>query len=132
MRKSLIKITTLTAGLSAPFITFGQTIEGVIGRINGLVQAVIPVLLGVAMVVFIWGIIKFITAAGDEEKRKSAVHILTYGVIGLFVLVSIWGIVAILSNFLFGAPPPATGFPVPNLNLPPITSPPSGATEPTR
>ena len=38
--------------------------------------------------------------AGDEEKKKEAKNTVIYGVIGLFVMVSIWGLVNILDSTL--------------------------------
>lgn len=65
-------------------------------------RAIIDVLFGVlsalALLVFIWGIVKYIAGAGDEGKAKEGKSIMIYGVLALFVLFSVWGII----NFLQG------------------------------
>jgi len=44
------------------------------------------------------GIINYIRAGDEEEKRDKGKNEMIYGIIGLFVMVSIWGLVAILSG----------------------------------
>jgi len=62
-----------------------------------LSQAVI-LLIALAVVFFLYGILKYITARDDEEKRGKMKNIMIYGIIGLFVMISFWGIVNILIN----------------------------------
>ncbi len=62
-----------------------------------LSQAVI-VLVALAVVFFLYGILKYITAGDDEEKRSKMKNVMIYGIIGLFVMISFWGIVNILIN----------------------------------
>ena len=64
---------------------------------NFLSQAVI-LLIALAVVFFLYGILKYITAGDDEEKRTKMKNTIIYGIIGLFVMVSFWGIVNILIN----------------------------------
>lgn len=52
-----------------------------------------------AIMVFVWGIVKFIFAASNPEKLKDAKKILWWGVIGLFVLASVTGIVIALQSY---------------------------------
>lgn len=64
---------------------------------NFLSQAVI-LLVALAVVFFLYGILKYITAGDDEEKRTKMKNTMIYGIIGLFVMISFWGIVNILIN----------------------------------
>ena len=64
---------------------------------NFLSQAVI-LLIALAVVFFLYGILKYITAGDDEEKRTKMKNTIIYGIIGLFVMISFWGIVNILIN----------------------------------
>lgn len=80
-----------------PLMTMAATdIETIVDKIGGIFQAIIPVLLIVAFALFLWGVIKFIFAGGDEEKRKTAKNYIIYGLIGLFVMVAVWGIIRIV------------------------------------
>ena len=57
----------------------------------------LPVLIGLGLFLFIWGIVTFMTAQGSEESVSVAKKRMFWGIIILFVMVSFWGIV----NFFF-------------------------------
>ncbi len=68
----------------------------IISLINGVF---VPVLMSVAFIIFIYGIFSaFILNAGDEEKRKKGKMIMMYGLIGFAVMVSVWGLVHLLTG----------------------------------
>jgi hypothetical protein len=73
-----------------------------------------PFLLSIALLIFVWGMAVFILAAGDDKGRERGRKLMVWGVVALFILVSLWGIVAILIN-IFGlnagatCPPPQIG-----------------------
>jgi len=73
-------------------------IQGIILQVQDIVSLIVPLLITIALVVFIWGIIQYITAGADEEKRSAARSVILYGVIGLFAIVSVWGLVAIIQT----------------------------------
>ncbi|MBU1178825.1 hypothetical protein KKB69_00580 [Patescibacteria group bacterium] len=100
MRKFLITI--LFCLLIFPAIVFAEaTVKGIIGEGVNIVKAVIEFFWLLAFAVFIWGIIKFIAAAGNPEKRKTAKDLLIYGLLGVFVMLSFIGIIKILQNTIF-------------------------------
>ncbi|OHA15707.1 MAG: hypothetical protein A3A10_01925 [Candidatus Tagabacteria bacterium RIFCSPLOWO2_01_FULL_42_9] len=110
MRKIIYSALTLMA----PLMASAATIEDVISTVRGIVDAIIPLFMVVAVAVFLWGIIQYITSAGDEEKRKSAQGYIVYGLIGLFVMVAFWGIIKVVSS-TFGVQEGGT------INLPSIS-----------
>ena len=58
------------------------------------------VLVGIiALLVFVWGIVKLIASAGNTEKRREAKAILWWGIIGLAVISSAGGIVIALQAY---------------------------------
>lgn len=62
--------------------------------INGIL---VPLVFAIAFLVFIWGIFYyFILAGANDEKRKLGQNLMLYGLIGFFVMVSVWGLVNIL------------------------------------
>lgn len=68
-----------------------------LGTISNIFGIVIPILVTLAVIYIIVGVIKYATASDDETQataRKSILH----GIIALFVIVSIWGLVAVLSS----------------------------------
>lgn len=63
-----------------------------------LVKSIIPFLMSLAVVGFIWGVIQYFLNPDNEEKRKKGKAYIIWGLIGLFVIVSMWGLVALLSD----------------------------------
>lgn len=75
--------------------TLKTAIDSVIGILK---DSVIPVLFTLATVYFIWGVLSYIMAADDEKKVAEARYYITYGLIGLFIIVSMWGIVSLIAR----------------------------------
>ncbi len=78
--------------------TEGVGIYGVINQVNGIINVIIPFLVGLAVLIIIWGVFNYISGAGDEEKRAQAKQYIIWGVIGVFIMLSVWGLVSILTN----------------------------------
>lgn len=93
----------ISAGLVfTPFLALAQTavtdLESLFQRLTEILNFTIPLLIAIAVIILIVGIIKYITAGDDEEGRKNARNLMIYGIIGLFVIISVWGLVAILEQ----------------------------------
>ncbi len=68
-------------------------------KIGEILSGVIPVLIGLGVVYFVWGVIMYMIADGEEAKTKGRDQII-YGIIGLVVIISLWGLVRIVTNTL--------------------------------
>ncbi|MEK7208691.1 MAG: pilin [Patescibacteria group bacterium] len=66
--------------------------------IENIFNPLVALILTLALVYFLWGIVKYLQAVGDETKRKEGISMMTYGVIALFVMVSVWGLVKVIKN----------------------------------
>ncbi|OHA26854.1 MAG: hypothetical protein A3C06_02315 [Candidatus Taylorbacteria bacterium RIFCSPHIGHO2_02_FULL_46_13] len=66
--------------------------------LQSILAIVFPILLTIAVFVIVWGIFKFILNAGDEEARKTGRSFILWGVVGIFLMLSVWGLVNILYN----------------------------------
>jgi hypothetical protein len=97
MNKNLLKV-AVSAGVVLPFFAYAATAFTVLTTIEDIIARVIPIIMAVATVVFLWGIVMYITAAGDEKKAATAKSFISSGLIGLFFMVAIWGIVKALVN----------------------------------
>ena len=74
----------------------------------GLINRIIPFLIGVAFVLVLAGILKYVAAGGDNEKIAEGRRVIIWGVLILFVMLSFWGLVTVVCTSLFGqCPPPA-------------------------
>ena len=68
--------------------------------IQNILNAVVPIVITLALIYFIWGLAEYILAAGDPEKKSEGKTRMIYGIIALLVIVSVWGIVGFLGNVL--------------------------------
>lgn len=73
------------------------TIGYILCKINQLLTVVIPILVALGVVYFVWGVISYVVA-GDEEAKTKGRDRMIYGIIGLAVIVAVWGLVKILTN----------------------------------
>ena len=104
MKKSLSILSALM--FSVPVMAFAQgggltNIANLVGDAAGIVSLLIPFVLGLAVLAFFWGIAKYVLAAGNEEKKAEGRNVMIWGVVAIFVAVSLWGFVNFLQNALF-------------------------------
>lgn len=60
--------------------------------------AIIPLIFTIAFVLFLWGMVQYIRNADNEKKREESKKFIYYGIIGLTVMVAVWGIVRIVTT----------------------------------
>jgi len=85
----------------APWLAYAQTtFKKIFESAGGVINALITTLFVLATVVFMWGIIQYLTAAGDEQKLSDAKTYIIYGIIGLFVILAMWGIARAVTRSL--------------------------------
>jgi hypothetical protein len=73
-----------------------SNLTDIINLFTNIGLKLIPLLGAIAFLAFVWGVARFIRAAGNEKEIKDSKNFLIWGVIGLFVLVTIWGIITFL------------------------------------
>ena len=79
--------------------TFTAT-SGLLTNFGKIVGALIPVVFGLAVLAFFWGVAKYVLQAGNPKVREQGRHLMIWGVIAIFIMSSIWGIVALLGSTL--------------------------------
>ena len=79
-----------------PLPLFAADFRSFVFEIVDVINLIIELLGGVALFYFFWGIATYIKAAGDEKALEKGKNIMIWGVVGLFVLVSMSGILAFL------------------------------------
>jgi hypothetical protein len=92
----------------------GSGIYGLLDFFRNLINQLIPFIIALTVLVFLWGIFKYVLAT-DAESRKEAQGYMIWGIIALFVMVSVWGLVNILvrTTNLDNVAPKAPGVPEP-------------------
>ncbi len=100
--KSILKITTLSTLIATPLFAFAA-LEGVgqlITSIGALIKLALPIAVAAALLFFFWGVANFILKAGDPKAREEGRNRMLWGIIALFVMISVWGIVAFIQDNL--------------------------------
>ena len=81
-----------------------QTQAGIGGLYSLLAQAqdfinrLIPFVIGLTVLVFLWGIFRLVFSEKDSKVRESARGYILWGIIGLTVMVCVWGLVNLLRS----------------------------------
>ncbi|GEM_PF-1767993 len=77
-----------------------MTIGALLTRITQeIVNPLIVLVFLLAVVAFGWGIVMYLAAQGSDERVEKAKKIMWWGIIGMFVLMSVWGVVYLLCDF---------------------------------
>ncbi len=111
MKKNLIVLSGIGATL-APIFAFAQTtplngpicgavaqntLEWVVCKVGQIMNFVVPVLVTLGVIYFIFGVITYVIAS-DEEAKKAGRDRIIFGVIGFVAIVGLWGLVYIVRN----------------------------------
>jgi hypothetical protein len=65
---------------------------------NEIINPLILLLFGLALVLFLWGAFRFIASADSDEGRETGKRHLTYGIIGMVIMVSVYGILRVVTG----------------------------------
>lgn len=102
-----------------PLMTFAQTPDPcalgsnpnfgnlVTFLICNITKFVIPLIFTFAVVMFIWGVVRYVINSSDEAQREQGRQFMLWGIIALTVMISVWGLVNILGatfNINFAIP----------------------------
>lgn len=88
-------------------------LRGIINFFTSIGLSLIPFFATVAFFVFVWGVARYIKSAGNEKEVKDSKNLLIWGVVGLFVMMTIWGIIA----FVRGEFGDSTTLVIPQINF---------------
>lgn len=66
-------------------------------KINSeILNPIIGLLFALALLYFVWGVYEFIQGADDESKRRDGQQHMLWGVIGLAIMISAFGIMQVV------------------------------------
>lgn len=78
--------------------------EGLRGIVTQIIlpylSLLFPIIVGLTLLSFVWGMVRFIGSAGDEKAVESGKKLMIWGIVIFFVMVSLWGIVLFLQRSL--------------------------------
>ena len=84
-----------------------MTIAPFLNKVNQFIlNPLITLAFAVALLVFFWGIFQFINSETVDAKRDEGKKKILYGLIGMFVMISAYGLIRIILG-TFGIPSPS-------------------------
>lgn len=66
---------------------------------ENILNPIIGLMFGIAMIFFIYGVIEFISKADSNQGREAGRKHMIYGVIGMFIMLAVFGLIEIIINF---------------------------------
>lgn len=69
-------------------------------EVGKLIQILLGVASGLALLAFVFGLAKFVFASGNEDRVAEGRRMMMWGIVALFVMVAVWGLVAFLQSAL--------------------------------
>ncbi|MFA5876890.1 MAG: hypothetical protein WC880_00835 [Candidatus Paceibacterota bacterium] len=97
--KGFLRTGIATVVAFAPFAAFAD-VGNALGRIGDLISQATPIVVALALLAFFWGLVTYIFGSSNDEKRKKGIHIMVWGIIALFVMLSVFGIINALQSTL--------------------------------
>jgi hypothetical protein len=97
MRKLSAASVLAGATLVLPVIASAQTLLNTLALVSTFLNSLVYLFITLAIVVFFWGLIKYLFGDGAEGKTEG-LKIMMMGVVTIFVMVSIWGIIRLLQS----------------------------------
>ncbi|MBN2094019.1 MAG: hypothetical protein JW740_01460 [Candidatus Zambryskibacteria bacterium] len=97
MQGKIYKIALIFTFLALPFFASAQLIQTgtLLMMIKNLITIyLIPIAFTLALLLFFWGVVKYIWSVGTEKEQGKKVMV--WGIVALFVMSSVWGLVAFL------------------------------------
>jgi hypothetical protein len=71
--------------------------QGLLANIQNILNTIVPILIMIGVVYFVWGVVRYMIADSEEAKTKGKDSII-YGLIGFSVIIGLWGLVNIVVN----------------------------------
>ncbi len=100
MKHKLIRFGLPVAIMFSPLIASAQgaTIGSILLTLQDLLNLLVPILITAALLYFIWGFAKYIGSHGEKVEVEKGRDMMIWGVLSMFAIVAIWGLVAIVGR----------------------------------
>lgn len=98
--KTLSAVLILVAAPLSAYAASPRDLRELIGSVMDIINLTVPVIFGLAVLAFLYGILKYIFAR-DIKKIDEARNLIVFGVIGLAVMLSVWGLARFVKNTFF-------------------------------
>jgi len=100
--KTVSRLALSAVAIATPFVASAAAqdiVTPIANHVLNLVKVLVTIVFVLAIVAFGWGIVKFIFAGGDPAGIAKAKAFLLWGVIGMAVMASLFGLVGFLQTY---------------------------------
>ncbi len=66
-----------------------------------LMSSLVYLIVAMALFGFMYGVVRYMLSGGNEQVRKESREFMLYGILILFVMTSLWGLVYLLRSTIF-------------------------------
>ena len=89
----------------APVVTFAAVsdLQSLIKLVKGIISSLVPLVMSLAVLAFIYGIFNYMRKSDDPKARVEGNQFIIWGIIALFVMVSLWALVGVIQGTFFGS-----------------------------
>ena len=96
----MLRIFAISISFLAGNVVYAASFKRLIEKtIDEIIDPLIIVIFGIATLYFLWGVAEFIGKASDEKGREEGKQKIIWGLVGLAIMVSVYGIVGMISDF---------------------------------
>lgn len=94
------KLALAVGAWALPLTSFAAlgNIDTLVTDIGNIVNKLIPIVFAIALLVFFWGLVTYIF--GKEQNKDQAKKTMIWGVVALFVMAAVWGLVEFIGEAL--------------------------------
>jgi len=80
------------------------TVQSIMANVLDILGLAIPIVIGLALVYFLWGLVGFIGNPSSEQAQTEGRSRMIWGVVAFFVIVSVWALVRVIANSIGVSP----------------------------
>ncbi len=96
----------LSSGLGTNNSVPKLSLAGVVDWLGGLMEKLVYLIMAASLIMFLYGVFVLSFLNGQKpESREQARKFMFWGIVSLFVMVSVWGLVNVLKTTFFGSGP---------------------------
>ncbi|NTV22328.1 MAG: hypothetical protein HGB03_02055 [Candidatus Yonathbacteria bacterium] len=101
-QKHVIFLVTYVVG-AFPLFVFAApgTFSELATMLVEIIDVAVPVIVTLALVAFLFGLAKMLFSAGDSASYSEGSKIMVYGIVSLFVIVALWGLIEVAQQTIF-------------------------------
>lgn len=89
-----------------------MNLNELLNKINSVIlNPLLGLLFAVAFLMFIWGIFQFIGSAATDDGREKGKKNIMWGIVGMFIMIAVYGIIKVITGTFGITPDAATGLP---------------------